>query len=139
MGANKVVYSGRTLIDLTSDTVDAASLRSGKKAHNSAGDSVTGSAIVADGVKILLMNLSVATSAWVSDSTYSDYPYRARITVSGCTTSMWPDVLFASASITMLDNAKIGIRYARSNSGSVDIFASAKPSAALTISYLILR
>lgn len=139
MGVNKVVYSGETLIDLTSDTVDAASLRSGKKAHSSAGESITGTAVIADGIKILLMNLSVATSAWVSDSTYSDYPYRARITVSGCTTSMWPDVLFASGSITTLDNAGIGIRYARSNSGSVDIFASAKPSAALTISYLILR
>ncbi len=139
MGVNKVVYSGQTLIDLTSDTVDASSLRSGKKAHSSAGESITGTAIIADGIRMLLLNLSVAASAWVGDSTYSDYPYRARITVSGCTTSMWPDVLFSNGSISTLETAEISIPYARSNSGSVDIFANAKPSSALTIDYLILR
>ncbi len=139
MGVNKVVYSGQTLIDLTSDTVDAASLRAGLVAHNASGSQITGTAVVADGVKMLFRNLTVPTSAWVNDGTYSDYPYRARITASGVTESMWPDVLFSAASISALESNQIGVPYARSNSGSVDIFASAKPSGDITIDYLILR
>lgn len=139
MGVNKVVYSGQTLIDLTSDTVDSASLRSGRIAHAASGSRITGTAIVADGVKMLFRNLTVPTSAWVNDGTYSDYPYRARITASGATESMWPDVLFSAASISALESNQTAVPYAISNSGSVDIFASDKPSTALAIDYLILR
>lgn len=39
---NKVIYGGRTLIDLTSDTVDAAHLLSGYTAHDKAGVIITG-------------------------------------------------------------------------------------------------
>lgn len=42
MGVSKVVYSGRTLIDLTSDTVSASTLLKGYKAHDKAGNVVTG-------------------------------------------------------------------------------------------------
>ena len=42
MANNKVVLGNETLIDLTSDTVDAAHLASGYTAHNSAGEAVTG-------------------------------------------------------------------------------------------------
>ena len=38
MGYSKVVYDGRTLIDLTSDTITADSLEEGKTAH----DAITG-------------------------------------------------------------------------------------------------
>ena len=40
---NKVVYNGTTLIDLTSDTVDAAHLLSGYTAHAKSGAPITGS------------------------------------------------------------------------------------------------
>ena len=40
---NKVIYAGSTLIDLTSDTVDASHLLSGKTAHDKSGASITGS------------------------------------------------------------------------------------------------
>lgn len=139
MGVNKVVYAKKVLIDLTSDNVDAASLRSGRIAHAASGSRITGTAIVADGVKMLFRNLTVPTSAWVNDGTYWDYPYRARITASGSTESMWPDVLFSAASISALESNQIAVPYARSNSGSVDIFASAKPSGNIVIDYLILR
>lgn len=39
---NKVIYGGNTLIDLTSDTVDAAHLLSGYKAHDKSGAQITG-------------------------------------------------------------------------------------------------
>lgn len=39
---NKVVYGGETLIDLTGDTVDAAHMLKGTKAHDKSGAPVTG-------------------------------------------------------------------------------------------------
>lgn len=39
---NKVIYGGNTLIDLTSDTVDAAHLLSGYTAHDKSGATITG-------------------------------------------------------------------------------------------------
>ena len=43
MANNKVVFGGKTLIDLTSDTVTADKLLSGCTAHNAAGEQITGS------------------------------------------------------------------------------------------------
>lgn len=42
MGVSKVAYGGRTLVDLTSDTVSASSLRKGYTAHDASGNEVTG-------------------------------------------------------------------------------------------------
>lgn len=42
MAINKVIYDGTTLIDLTSDTVEAAALLSGYTAHDMAGESIIG-------------------------------------------------------------------------------------------------
>ena len=42
MAISKVNYGGNTLIDLTSDTVDAASLLAGKTAHGKDGEAITG-------------------------------------------------------------------------------------------------
>ena len=42
MAINKVVHGGKTLIDLTSDTVDASHLVKGYTAHNKAGVAITG-------------------------------------------------------------------------------------------------
>ena len=39
---NKIIYGGETLIDLTSDTVTAADILSGKKAHDKSGAPITG-------------------------------------------------------------------------------------------------
>ena len=46
MPISKVVYGNNTLIDLSSDTVDAEHLLNGYTAHNSAGTAVTGSYVV---------------------------------------------------------------------------------------------
>ena len=42
MAVSKVVYGGRTLVDLTADTVDAAHLAKGYTAHGASGEAVTG-------------------------------------------------------------------------------------------------
>ena len=39
---SKIVYFGETLMDLTEDTIDAASLLSGKTAHDKTGAPITG-------------------------------------------------------------------------------------------------
>lgn len=39
---NKIIYNGSTLIDLTSDTITAADLASGKTAHDKSGAIITG-------------------------------------------------------------------------------------------------
>ena len=44
MGVNKVVYGNTTLIDISSDTVDASHLASGYTAHLPSGIAVTGTA-----------------------------------------------------------------------------------------------
>ena len=42
MGNSKVIYNGKVLIDLTGDTVDASKLLAGIKAHDKAGNAITG-------------------------------------------------------------------------------------------------
>lgn len=42
MAINKVIYGGDVLIDLTGDTITAADLKSGVKAHDNSGAQITG-------------------------------------------------------------------------------------------------
>ena len=44
MACNKVIYDGRTLIDLTKDTVSSGKLLNGTTAHASDGSSIVGTA-----------------------------------------------------------------------------------------------
>lgn len=54
MAYNKVTYGGKTLIDLTADTVTAATLLKGYKAHDKAGKSVTGTYEASSSVENIL-------------------------------------------------------------------------------------
>lgn len=60
MGVNKVTYSGRTLIDLTGDTVTAGALLEGYVAHDKAGNQIVGSCKI-----------------------YADYPYDYTLDFAG--------------------------------------------------------
>lgn len=42
MGVNKVIYNAQVLVDLTGDSVDSASLLTGKTAHDKSGAAITG-------------------------------------------------------------------------------------------------
>ena len=46
-------------------------------------------------------NITIATTDWVSDSTYNDYPYKKDITISGVTSDMVADVYFNGASAVL--------------------------------------
>ena len=63
---------------------------------------------------------NVTSSAWSSDNTYEDYPYRATLTVSGMTSSHVPEVIFDG---TDEDTEKVA-PHCQSYSGGVYIYAS---------------
>ena len=73
--------------------------------------------------------VSVAASAWVSDSTYAAYPYAASIACSGVTASYVPEVVFGATEAASGNFAPVAL----SGSGTVKIYAAAKPTAAITV------
>lgn len=73
--------------------------------------------------------VSVAASAWVSDSTYAAYPYAASIACSGVTASHVPEVVFSAAEAVSGNFAPVAL----SGSGTVKIYAATKPTAAITV------
>ena len=73
--------------------------------------------------------VSVAASAWVSDSTYAAYPYAASIPCSGVTASHVPEVVFGATEAASGNFAPVAL----SGSGTVKIYAATKPTAAITV------
>ena len=78
---------------------------------------------------IVQSSVPVATSAWASDTTYTDYPYRASIVIDGCTANHIPEVTFALSDATSGNFAPITETY----DGGVYIYAIEQPSEAMTI------
>ena len=77
----------------------------------------------------IFSGVSVAASAWVSDSTYAAYPYAASITCPGVTASHVPEVVFGAAEAASGNFAPVAL----SGSGTVKIYAATKPTAAITV------
>ena len=73
--------------------------------------------------------VSVAASAWVSDSTYAAYPFAASIPCSGVTASHVPEVVFGATEAASGTFAPVAL----SGSGTVKIYAATKPTAAITV------
>ena len=90
---------------------------------------VTAAKLAADAVKLTFTNKSVAASAFVSNSTYSDFPYRAAVTLTGVTAAMVPEVFFGLTDAMSGNFAPVAESYA----GGIYIYAAAKPSATITI------
>lgn len=63
---NKVVYGSSTIIDLTSDTVDAAHLSRGVTAHSASGAQITGTLDPPSGTKTITATTSTQTGIDVS-------------------------------------------------------------------------
>ena len=78
-------------------------------------------------------NKTVATSAWVSDTTYTDFPYRAAVACEGVTAKHYAEVTFAPADAMSGSFAPV----AESYDGGVYIYASESPEAALTIPTIV--
>ena len=77
----------------------------------------------------IFSGVSVAASAWVSDSTYAAYPYAASIACSGVTASHVPEVVFGAAEAASGNFAPVAL----SGSGTVKIYAATKPTTAITV------
>lgn len=56
MANNKIIYAGKTLIDLTSDTVDKSTLQKGITAHDKSGEIITGELEVPSGTITITTN-----------------------------------------------------------------------------------
>ena len=77
----------------------------------------------------IFSGVSVAASAWASDSTYAAYPYAASIACSGVTASYVPEVVFGAVEAASGNFAPVAL----SGSGMVKIYAATKPTAAITV------
>ena len=77
----------------------------------------------------IFSGVSVATSAWASDSTYAAYPYAASIACSGVTASYVPEVVFGAVEAASGNFAPVAL----SGIGTVKIYATTKPTAAITV------
>lgn len=83
--------------------------------------------------KLAFSNVSVKASAFVSDTTYADYPFRAAVALSGVIASMIPEVVFSLADAVDGNFAPVAECY----NGGVYIYAMNAPSANITIPTII--
>lgn len=79
--------------------------------------------LVFSGVKVL-------ASAFTSNTTYTDWPYRASVPLSGVKQDMIPSVVYSPVDAASGVFAPVSASY----NGGIYIYASRKPSAATTIS-----
>ena len=79
--------------------------------------------------KLLFTGTAVAASAFVADTTYQDYPYRAAVALTGVLASMIPDVILSLADATSGNFAPVCECY----NGGVYLYAASAPDAAITI------
>ena len=82
---------------------------------------------------LIFRNVSVAASAWSSDSTYAAYPYAATLALTGVTASHVPEVTFGATEAASGIYAPVAL----SGSGTVKIYAASKPAAAITLQSIL--
>ena len=84
--------------------------------------------------KLQFSNVSVSKGAFVSNTTYQDFPYRASIALSGAIKSMIPEVVLS------VDDALSGnyAPVAESYNGGVYLYAGSPPESDITIPTIIM-
>ena len=83
--------------------------------------------------KLLFRDTTVQASAFVQDSTYEGYPYRAAVALSGVVATMVPEVVFGVAAMTENDFATVSECY----NGGVYIYAADKPEVPVKIPTIV--
>ena len=83
--------------------------------------------------RLTFTNKTVATSAWASDTTYADFPFRAAVPCTGMTESMFVQVVLAPEDATGGNFAPV----CRSYTGGVYLYAKAAPDAEITIPTIV--
>ena len=79
-------------------------------------------------------NQTIATSAWASDTTYTEYPYRASVALPPITALSFVEIVFSPADATSGNFAPVCDTY----NGGIYIYAKAVPDAAITIPTIIV-
>ena len=83
--------------------------------------------------KLLFTNISVPVSAFVADSTYQDYPFRAAIALTGVLDTMIPEVVLGVADAIDGNFAPVAATY----NGGVYLYAASAPESAITVPTII--
>lgn len=83
--------------------------------------------------KLTFFNKSVSASSFGSDSTYAEYPFRAAVALSGVTSGMIPEVIFALTDAVSGNFSPVAAAY----NGGVYIYAAERPAATVTIPTII--
>ena len=96
--------------------------------------SVTFPKLANDAVKRVVTNKVVAKADFKSDNTYTDYPYRAAISVNGVTTNMIPEIIFDVLDAISGNYSPVAQTY----NGGVYIYAASPPDNNLTIPTIIV-
>ena len=84
--------------------------------------------------RITFVNTNVAASAWAADETYTDYPYRAAIPLTGVTAASFAEVVLSPADAVSGAYAPVCETYA----GGIYLYANAAPGAAVTIPAIVI-
>lgn len=108
---------------------DAPTARENLGALSSADGAVTHAKLAADAVKLTFSSTSVPAASFVSDSTYTDFPYRTAVALTGVTASMIPEVVFGVSDAMSGNFAPVAEAY----DGGIYLYAAAVPDAAITI------
>lgn len=95
--------------------------------------SVTRSNLASDAKVLSFTNKNVATSAWASDTTYPDFPYRASVACSGVTANHYVEVIFSPTDAMSGTFCPVSASY----TGGVYIYASEIPSATVTLPTIV--
>lgn len=83
--------------------------------------------------KLSFFNKTVSASSFSDDSTYTDYPFRAAVALTGVTSGMIPEVFFSLTDAVSGNYAPVSAAY----NGGVYIYAAEKPAATITIPTII--
>lgn len=89
--------------------------------------------IGAQAARLTFTNKSIATSAWLSDSTYTDFPYRAAVPCAGVTAAHFVQVAPAPDDALGGNLAPVCLSY----DGGIYLYAKAVPTAAITIPTIV--
>ena len=83
--------------------------------------------------KLVFVNTTVPVSAFVSDNTYQDFPFRAAVTLENVLSAMIPSVAYSVAALTDNNFAPVAECY----NGGVYIYADSKPTNPVKIDTII--
>jgi len=84
--------------------------------------------------KITVTNLTVSTSAWAANTTYSGFGFRASVAITGATANHFPIVAYHPTNVLTGNFAPIADSYA----GGVYLYAKTVPAATVTIPAIVL-